>query len=150
MLPFEPLPGAVEVLYVEDQDVHVTLMRALFERRLPSVGLRVAGDLRSALALAPTLHPALLLLDINLPDGDGVALLERLRAMDHLRRVPAIAVTAEPRFDAARTGFEEAWRKPIHLQRTLERLDHWLPARAVFAPGLAAAEAAARAAMPAR
>lgn len=129
MLPFAPLPDLIEVLYVEDQDVHVRLMQALFERRPQPVRLHVAGDVQAALALAPTLRPALLLLDLNLPDGHGVLLLSQLRLMKHLENVPAIAVTAEPEFDVAGSGFEELWRKPIRLLHVLERLDHWLPPR---------------------
>ncbi len=136
MLPFDQPPGGTEVLYVEDQDVHVRLMSALFERMPHPVGLHIAVDVASALALAPAIRPALLLLDLNLPDGHGIALLEQLRRISHLQDVPAIAVTAEPGFDASGTGFEEVWRKPIHRQRVLERLDHWLALRS--APAAAA------------
>jgi CheY-like chemotaxis protein len=134
MCPIDPPRGGTEVLYVEDQDVHVRLMRALFERSPQAVGLRVAGDVQSALALAPAIRPSLLLLDLNLPDGHGTALLGQLRGFAHLKDVPAIAVTAEPGFDIVRTGFEEVWRKPIHLERVLGRLAHWLPAAARATP----------------
>lgn len=61
--------------------------------------------------------PSALLLDIALPGIDGVELLRRLRAMEHLGRIPAIALTAhamkgdEQRFMAA--GFDGYVPKPI-------------------------------------
>lgn len=116
-----------EVLYVEDQPVNVTLMRLLFDR-LPHLELRVAVDVQSALQLAPSIRPALLLLDLRLPDGHGAQLLTQLRGLAHLSRVPAIAVTAESHFDAAQAGFDELWRKPIHLAHMQQRLEHWLSA----------------------
>jgi CheY-like chemotaxis protein len=116
-----------EVMYVEDQHVNVLLMRALFER-MPHLALRVAVDVRSALSLAPCVRPKLLRLDLRLPDGHGADLLTQLRGFEHLAQVPAIAVSAESQFDAARVGFAEFWRKPIHLQHMRERLDHWLAA----------------------
>lgn len=126
---------AIEVLYVEDQCLNTMLMAALFEQR-PALRLTLAEDVQSALRLAPTVRPALLLLDLRLPDGDGCALLKRLRGMRHLAGVPAIAVTAEPDFDPLGTGFAEVWRKPIVPHQVLARLDHWL---ATCAPGEEAA-----------
>ena len=115
----------VEVLYVEDEPVNVLLMRALFER-LPYLDLRVAVDLRSALSLAPSIRPAVLLLDLRLPDGHGADLLGQLRTFAHLAHVPAIAVTADSLFDARQAGFDDMWHKPIDLRLMRDRLTHWL------------------------
>lgn len=61
--------------------------------------------------------PDVLLLDIALPGIDGVELLRRVRVIEHLGRIPAIALTAhamkgdEQRFMAA--GFDGYVPKPI-------------------------------------
>ena len=115
--------GPREVLYVEDHPTNVSLMKALFKRR-PHLDLVVAMDGSEALRLAPQLRPSLLLLDLRLPDCHGAALLAQLRQFDGWAEIPAVAVTAEPDFEVAHSGFCEVWGKPLDLAFVLGRLDH--------------------------
>jgi CheY-like chemotaxis protein len=110
------------VLYVEDQPINVLLMSALFEQR-PELELVVAASVHDALQFAVGLNPALLLLDIRLPDGDGRDLLPKLRRIAGCEFAPAVAVTAEPDFRLPDSGFAELWRKPLDLLRVLSRID---------------------------
>lgn len=119
---FEPRPI---VLYVEDHAVNLLLMKALFERR-PAFDLVCATSGFGAMTLARTLEPALLLLDLRLPDCHGEQLLHRLRALPACRDIPAVAVTADSDFDIHGTGFAELWAKPLHLPSVLQRLDAWM------------------------
>lgn len=83
----------VRVLVVEDEEV-AAQAHAEYTRRID--GFEVAGVVRSAgeavrhLQADPTVD--LILLDMHLPDGHGLALLQRLRAAGHLCDV--IAVTS--------------------------------------------------------
>jgi CheY-like chemotaxis protein len=115
--------GHREVLYVEDHPTNVSLMKALFRRR-PHLDLVVAMDGSEAHRIAPQLQPSLLLLDLRLPDCHGAALLAQLRRLDGWADIPAVAVTAEPEFDVANSGFCEVWSKPLDLAFVLSRLDH--------------------------
>ncbi|PTT85556.1 hypothetical protein DBR42_14305 [Pelomonas sp. HMWF004] len=115
------------VLYVEDHPVNALLMAAIFERRT-ELPLVVAASGQEALRLAAGLHPALLLLDLNLPDCHGSQLLGQLRGLAGCTAAPAVAVTAATDFDIANTGFCELWPKPLNLDLVLTRLDaltHW-------------------------
>lgn len=118
--PDDPKPNVV--LYVEDQPVNVSLMQALFRRR-PDLALAVATTGAEALQLAAGLEPALMLLDLGLPDCRGDELLPQLRRLRGCRNVTAIAVTAEHEFDIRGTGFAELWSKPLNLLRVLARLE---------------------------
>lgn len=109
------------VLYVEDHPVNALLMAAIFERR-PLLTLVVAASGQEALHLAAGLHPALLLLDLNLPDCHGSQLLGQLRGFAGCAAAPAVAVTAATDFDIANTGFCELWPKPLDLDLVLTRL----------------------------
>lgn len=69
------------VLIVDDDEEFRGLARALLDRG----ALRVVGeaaDGAEALARVAELRPAVVVIDIGLPDGDGFALAERLAADD--------------------------------------------------------------------
>jgi CheY-like chemotaxis protein len=113
------------VLYVEDHPVNVLLMQTVFELR-PRLRLVVAVDGMTAMAASRDLRPALLLLDLRLPDCHGVELLERMRAIQGWEEIPAIAVTAEAEFIRDGTTFSDVWHKPLRVPTLLARLDRVL------------------------
>jgi PAS domain S-box-containing protein len=118
-----------DVLYVEDNAVNALLMRALFGRR-PGWELRIAHDGATALAELEEHPPDLLLIDLGLPDMDGIELLRRVRRHAGMERVPAIMVSAAA-FEADQrraqhAGFTEYWTKPIDVDHALQRLDELL------------------------
>lgn len=114
-----------QVLYVEDHPVNVQLMQALFAQ-LPSLELIIATNGEDGYQSAINKPPALLLLDLNLPDCHGTQLLERLRAHSALSSVPAIAVTAADVQNLNETTFLEVWQKPLDIASILQRLDQLL------------------------
>lgn len=119
-------PGRPQVLYVEDEPTNLFLMQALFKLR-PHLELVAASDGAQAAQLGASLRPALILMDLRLPDCWGSDLLASLRTRFRWRHVPAVAVTAEAEFDASRNGFIETWHKPLDLRFVLGRLDNVLP-----------------------
>jgi DNA-binding NarL/FixJ family response regulator len=79
-----PMSGAV--LVVDDD----ALFRSLARRLLLSEGLDVVGEAESvatAIAAAHELRPDAVLLDIGLPDGDGISLARELTALPWRPRV---------------------------------------------------------------
>jgi CheY-like chemotaxis protein len=116
------------VLYVEDHPVNVLLMQTVFELR-PELDLVVAVDGMSAMAATTRVLPSLLLLDLRLPDCDGIELLERMRKVAGWEDIPAIAVTAEAEFMPAGTSFCDVWHKPLRVPTLLTRLDRVLVPR---------------------
>ncbi len=110
------------VLYVEDHPVNALLMAALFERR-PELDLVVARSGEQALCIADGLDPALLLLDLGLPDCHGSQLLPMLRQLPGYANITAVAVTAEADFRIDGSGFAELWTNPLDLIDVLARLD---------------------------
>lgn len=110
------------ILYVEDHPINALLMAAIFERR-PHLDLVVATTGHEGLRLARDLQPALLLLDLGLPDCHGAELLTWLRALPGCATPPAVAVTANSEFPVEGSGFCELWPKPLNLDEVLPRLD---------------------------
>ena len=114
-----------QILVVEDNKTSMKLFRDL----LQATGYRTieAATGRRALELAIEHGPDLVLMDVQLPDIDGVEALGRLRADARTASVPVLAVTAQAmegdreRFLAA--GFDGYISKPVDiaaLARTIE------------------------------
>lgn len=110
------------VLYVEDNAVNALLMQAMLAR-LPGLHLEHAADPLQAIELARKWLPELLLLDIQLPEIDGLELLRRLRADAAMRNVPAVAVSASAMpadiQRALQAGFAAYLTKPLDLDELL-------------------------------
>ncbi len=69
----------LRVLYVEDNKSNMALMQALL-RRYPAIEMLRSETLKDARRMLQEIQPQLLLLDLNLPDGNGLDLLNDLRA----------------------------------------------------------------------
>ena len=104
------------LLYIEDNTVNALIVQELMQRR-PDIPLLLAGDARSGLAMAREAQPALVLLDMQLPDLDGLQVLMALRADPRTAGIPVIALTAgaldEDRARARAAGVTEYWTKPL-------------------------------------
>nr|WP_269839401.1 response regulator [Paucibacter sp. M5-1]MCZ7881778.1 response regulator [Paucibacter sp. M5-1] len=116
------------VLYVEDDRINIVLMEEVF-RRLPGWSLDCVEDGAQALQALREDKPDLLLIDMNLPDMNGLELLARLRAETPHAHLPCVALSAdalpEQIAGALEAGFMAYWLKPIdvlQLAKTLHEL----------------------------
>jgi two-component system, cell cycle response regulator DivK len=108
---------APQVLVVEDNERNMKLFRDVLE----ASGYRTleAATGERAVELVFEHRPDLVLMDIQLPDIDGVEALARLRADERLSSVPVLALTAQAmegdreRFLAA--GFDGYFSKPVNI-----------------------------------
>ena len=80
------------ILVVEDHEDNRRIVRDL----LTSAGYEIVEALTGAegVAAAETHRPALILMDIQLPDFDGYEATRQIKANPDLRAVPVIAVTS--------------------------------------------------------
>jgi len=86
--------GVISVLIVDDHPVVRQGLRALLDVQDDIVVAGEAGDGATAVSLAMSLRPDIVLLDLKLPGMDGVALLEPLRACGP--RVLVLTSATEP------------------------------------------------------
>jgi signal transduction histidine kinase/CheY-like chemotaxis protein len=118
----------LNLLYIEDNPVNVLLMQELLAQR-PHVRLRSAGSGSSGLNMAQDHAPDVVLVDMQLPDFDGMQVLRRLKANPVLASLRTIAVSANAMPDeialALDSGFDDYWTKPIDMKKVLEKLDAW-------------------------
>jgi two-component system cell cycle response regulator DivK len=106
-----------QVLVVEDNEKNMKLLRDVL--RASGYGVLEATTARTALQLATEHRPDLVLMDIRLPDVDGIEALRRLRANSGTAAIPVLALTAQAmrgdreRFLAA--GFDDYISKPVNV-----------------------------------
>jgi signal transduction histidine kinase/ActR/RegA family two-component response regulator len=116
----------LNMLYIEDNPVNVLLLQELLALR-PNVHLRTAFDGSSGLNMAQDHLPDVVLIDMQLPDFDGMEVLRRLKTNPALAAVRLIALSANAMPDdvtaALAGGFDDYWTKPIDMKKVLEKLD---------------------------
>ena len=105
------------VLVVEDEPLNTKLMRDVLEASGFTVIYADTG--REGIRLALERHPDVILMDIALPDIDGIRALGHLRELAETRATPVAAVTAQAmKGDRERllaAGFDEYLAKPIDV-----------------------------------
>jgi CheY-like chemotaxis protein len=111
------------VLYIEDNVDSAQLMERIFSR-WPEARLISAMQGRLGMELARQHHPDLILLDLHLPDIQGLDVLQQLRADPATRGIPVVVTSADAtpgqiaRLRAA--GADDYLTKPLNIRRFTE------------------------------
>jgi CheY-like chemotaxis protein len=117
------------VHYIEDNETNVEVMRGILAQR-SQVQLEVSVTGLDALAALRVRMPHLVLLDMHLPDIDGLELLRRLRSDPVTAAVPVVVVSADATSqqidDALRAGAVRYLTKPLDVTELLAALDDLL------------------------
>jgi two-component system cell cycle response regulator DivK len=119
------------VLLVEDNAVN----RDMLIRRLTRAGHTViaAEDGAQALRKMREQHPAVVLMDMNLPVKDGWTASREASADPELADIPIVALTAHAmdhdREQALAAGCVDYATKPIDFPELLAKIDKWLGQR---------------------
>jgi CheY-like chemotaxis protein len=109
--------GPLTVLVIEDNPLNLKLVRDVLQAH--SFAVLEAGTARDGISLARGERPDLILMDIRLPDIDGVRALGHLRYYPETCAIPVAAVTANAmkgdRERLLEAGFDEYIAKPIDV-----------------------------------
>jgi len=107
---------AKRLLYIEDNAVNVLIVSELVRRR-GDIEFASAVDGESGVERAVRDLPGLVLVDMQLPDINGLEVLERLRSNPATAGLTVIALSAnaipEDIQRALQAGFDEYWTKPL-------------------------------------
>jgi two-component system response regulator TctD len=113
----------VRLLIVEDEPALAKVLAAALERR--GFASDAAAGVEDAAQMLSVAHYAAVLLDLGLPDGDGIALLQRLRAAGNA--LPIIATTARSGLDdrvlGLNAGADDYVTKPFDVDELVARLN---------------------------
>jgi two-component system, sensor histidine kinase and response regulator len=123
------------ILVVDDNAENRALARATFEDDGYHVVLATGGE--AAVAAAATVHPDCILMDIRMPNVDGVAACERIRALPKGDEIAIIFLTAQrdvATFDrAVAAGGDDFMTKPFRPDELVVRVQTALRLRRMAA-----------------
>ena len=116
------------ILIVEDNEKSMKLVRDILQHQGHSTLEAATG--RDGVRLAAEARPDLVLMDIQLPDIDGITALREIRQNAALDAVPVLAVSASVMPDEQQkvvaSGFDAFITKPINLKQFREIVQRFL------------------------
>lgn len=119
------------ILVVEDEPMLAQIIRT-FLSAVGGYDVVVAHSGDEALASCAEAEPALVILDLELPDVDGPELLRRIRLLG--RDVAAVACSGKRPESAAGAGFTAFFRKPFDMRALVAEVERILTTQALGVP----------------
>jgi CheY-like chemotaxis protein len=116
------------VLAVEDDPIGITVLRHVLQRRLKNVDCVASG--REALEAAERKHYDLILMDLQMPDINGLEAAAKIRQMNGYAKVPILALTAscsdQVREQCRAIGMQAFLSKPIDANELWSAVSRYL------------------------
>jgi two-component system, cell cycle response regulator DivK len=117
-----------KILIVEDNEKNMKLVRDILQHQGHQTLEAMTGE--EGIRLAREHKPDLVLMDIQLPDIDGITALRRIREDAALAAVPVLAVSASVMPDEQQkivaSGFDAYITKPIVLKSFVQTVQQFL------------------------
>ena len=114
-----------KILYVEDNPLNMLLVTEIIEMTPHHLIPAVTG--LAGIEAALKHQPDLILLDINLPDLNGIEVLKRLQKDPSVSQIPVVAVSANAMKSdidmALEAGFKQYITKPINVEYFLATIE---------------------------
>lgn len=123
-------PGAIRKILILDDEPDIA---ELVENLLASEGFEAAAAYseKEALAILEEFKPDLILLDVQLPDADGLEFCRRLKSHERFGAVPVYLFSAKSKEDLTRMmaecGADGFVSKPFGIDSFLEIIENLLP-----------------------
>jgi two-component system sensor histidine kinase/response regulator len=113
-----------KILVIDDQPINVQLLKRKLERE--GLDVIAAHNGREGLEAIAKAKPDLVLLDVMMPDMNGIEVCQQLQANEETRAIPVIFITArttkESKLEGLGVGAVDYITKPIDLDETLARV----------------------------
>lgn len=126
------------ILVVDDQPINIKLLQRKLERQ--GLEVLVAYNGHECLQVVEETKPDLILLDVMMPEMDGIETCQRLQANPETETIPIIFITAEAskegKLEGLSAGAVDYITKPIDLDETLARVRTQLRLQEMFRENL--------------
>ena len=119
----------IRILLVDDHTLVRAGIRSLLDKQAEVEVVAEASNGREALDLVRLHQPDLVLMDIRMPEMDGLTASKKIRQLDNeLRDIPIIALTAnatkEDKEECIQAGMNDFIPKPINIDKLRISLQH--------------------------
>ena len=118
------------ILIVEDEEDNLILLIHILKYLLGQEELVLARTGREAILLAYQEEPDIILMDITIPDLDGLEATRSLKTDDRFKSIPILAITAHAmvgdRESAIEAGFDGYIAKPLDIDQFLAFIKPYL------------------------
>ena len=133
-------PSSLRVLLVDDHPLVRAGIRRVLETRPGLIVAGEASDGAEALRLVETLEPDLMVLDLAMPEVDGVEVLERLRSRAPSLRILVLTMHAHPEYirRAVQTGADGYLLKESAVQELLTAIESVMKGEPYYSPPIRA------------
>jgi CheY-like chemotaxis protein/anti-sigma regulatory factor (Ser/Thr protein kinase) len=122
------------ILVVDDHPINIKLLQLKLERQ--GMHVSVAYNGRECLEIVEEANPDLILLDIMMPEMDGIEVCQRLKSNSATKTIPIIFITAkaskEGKLEGLDAGAVDYITKPVDLDETLARIHTQLRLQEMF------------------
>lgn len=116
------------LLYVEDNKATQKLVALMVKRSLPQLTLILAENGQEGLHYFTTLHPDIILTDIQMPVMDGIQMSRKIKALDKGARI--ITITAyndtSSLLETINIGINHYVLKPINMEKLIDAIKQCL------------------------
>ncbi len=117
------------ILYIEDNNSNLMLVQKYLQE-FTSFNFMSSQNAVDGLDLARQHQPSLILMDINLPEMDGITAFKKLQGWNETKSIPVIAVSANAMEhdikNALDSGFKNYMTKPMDLNLLLDMIQKTL------------------------
>ena len=118
------MPEQIDILIAEDSRIQAKMLKKKLEQA--EYAVRWAENGKIALEIAKARPPDLVLLDVMMPEMDGLTVLHRLRSAPATSNVPVILLTAkalaEDRVKGLNLGADDYITKPFDVEELMARV----------------------------
>ncbi len=127
-----PVDTGLALIVDDDKDLN-TILKRLLERRIEDLRVAQAYDGFEAGRIIAERHPAIVILDLNLPGVDGFSLCRKIRSDESFGQPAVIAITgigeeeAQPRMMEA--GADAFFSKPLNFDALLAKMKELMETR---------------------
>lgn len=126
-------PRDAKVMIVDDEIVNIEIVRAYLEEEGFSNFITTTNSTQ-AVEMVRQLEPDIVLLDINMPQVNGLEILESMRRDQDLMMIPTVVLTAandpETKLKALRLGASDFLAKPVDPSELMLRVENVLAVKA--------------------
>jgi PAS domain S-box-containing protein len=120
----------LQVLIVEDNAINKIFTRSIIERLLPGAIIHEASNGRQAISACERIVPDLVLLDVQMPEMNGIEACKHIRRQKAMQNKPIIALTAGnvkgDREKSLQAGMNDFLVKPFVEEDLKKLLKKWI------------------------